>query len=190
MFWRTILSAMFLWCEAIQAMSFPPFPRLENWTEGLAGMHGRASFKGEVIASTCTLSMEDPYQAIDIGISPTRNFYGRFASSEKKLRMWLHNCELTGTVKRIYTASYVRMTFDWEWKRAQDKFPCVGQAEKPYFQIWDIHGYPVRAGVIMSPLLMNGNENELYYILRVVHYGEPLKDGDCNATLRFNVMYE
>lgn len=195
MFWRMILSVTFFWCAAAQAASWSFFPSPgkslpEYWGEEHVWWHGRASFKGQVIAPACTLVMEDTWQAIDMGETPVRDLQDSFAGPEKKFRLRLRNCELAGTDKRVYTASRVRVTFDGSQGETPDKFSLVGQAEGINLQILDNQGHPARVGKVMPPLLLNGNEVGLDYTLRVVRNGQPLKVGDYYAVLRFKVDYE
>ncbi|MBB6965521.1 type 1 fimbrial protein [Escherichia coli] len=195
MFWRMILSVTFFLCAAAQAGSSPSFPPPgvtlpEYWGEEHVWWHGRASFKGQVIAPACTLAMEDTWQAIDIGEIPVRDLQNSFSGPEKRFRLRLRNCELAGTGKRVYTASRVRVTFDGLQGETPDKFSLTGRAEGINLQILDNQGYPARVGKVMPPLLLNGNEDGLDYILRVVRNGQPLKAGDYYAALRFKVDYE
>ncbi|WP_201476538.1 fimbrial protein, partial [Escherichia coli] len=134
MFRRMILLSTFFWCMAMQAVSSPYSPPLrmtlpEYWGEEHVWWHGRASFKGQVIAPACTLAMEDIWQAIDMGETPVRDLQDSFAGPEKKFRLRLRNCELAGTGKRVYTASRVRVTFDGLRGETPDKFSLTGQAE-------------------------------------------------------------
>lgn len=195
MFWRMILSVTFFLSAAAQAAPSPSFPPLgmtlpEYWGEEHVWWHGRASFKGQVIAPACTLAMEDTWQAIDMGETPVRDLQDSFAGPEKKFRLRLRNCELAGTGKRVYTASRVRVTFDGLQGETPDKFSLTGQAEGINLQILDNQGYSARVGKVMPPLLLNGNEEGLDYTLRVVRNGQPLKAGDYYAALRFKVDYE
>lgn len=195
MFWRMILSVTLFWCAAAQAVLSPSFPPpgmtlQEYWGEERVWWDGRASFKGQVIAPACTLAMEDTYQAVDMGATPVRDLQDSFAGPEKKFHLRLRNCELAGTGKRVYTASRIRVTFDGLQGETPDKFSVVGQAKGINLQILDNRGYPARAGKVMPPLLLNGNEEGLDYILRVVRNGQPLKAGDYYAALRFKVDYE
>lgn len=195
MFWRMILSVTFFLCAAAQAGSSPSFPSPgvtlpEYWGEEHVWWHGRASFKGQVIAPACTLAMEDTWQAIDIGETPVRDLQNSFSGPEKRFRLRLRNCELAGTGKRVYTASRVRVTFDGLQGETPDKFSLTGRAEGINLQILDNQGYPARVGKVMPPLLLNGNEDGLDYTLRVVRNGQPLKAGDYYAALRFKVDYE
>ncbi|HIG9582952.1 TPA: fimbrial protein [Escherichia coli] len=195
MFWRMILSVTFFLCAAVQAApssSFPP-PGItlpEYWGEEHVWWHGRASFKGQVIAPACTLAMEDVWQAIDMGETPVRDLQDSFSGPVKKFRLRLRNCELAGTGKRLYTASRVRVTFDGLQGETPDKFSLTGQAEGINLQILDSHGYPARVSKVMPPLLLDGNEEGLDYTLRVVRNGRPLKAGNYYAALRFKVDYE
>ena len=195
MFWRMILSVTFFLCSVTQAAPSPTFPPPgmtlpEYWGEEHVWWHGRASFKGQVIAPACTLAMEDTWQAIDMGETPVRDLQDSFAGPEKKFRLRLRNCELAGTGKRVYTVSRVRVTFDGLQGETSDKFSLTGQAEGISLQILDNQGYPARVGKVMPPLLLNGNEEGLDYTLRVVRNGQPLKAGDYYAALRFKVDYE
>ncbi|MCU6262551.1 fimbrial protein [Escherichia coli] len=194
MFWRMIFSVTFFLCAAPQAASSSSFPPPgmslpEYWGEEHVWWHGRASFKGEVIAPACTLAMEDTYQAIDMGITPVRDLQDSFSGPEK-FRLRLRNCELAGTGKRVYTASRVRVTFDGVQGETPEKFLLTGQAEGINLQILDNQGYTARVGKVMPPLLLNGNEEGLDYTLRVVRNGQPLKAGNYYAALRFKVDYE
>lgn len=195
MLWRIILSIILLWSGVLHSALLPSFPPPgmslpEYWGEEHVWWHGRASFKGEVIAPACTLAMEDTYQAIDMGITPVRDLQDSFSGPEKKFRLRLRNCELAGTGKRVYTASRVRVTFDGLQGETPDKFSLTGQAEGINLQILDNQGYPARVGKVMPPLLLYGNEEGLDYTLRVVRNGQPLKAGDYYAALRFKVDYE
>ncbi|EFB8334502.1 fimbrial protein [Escherichia coli] len=195
MLWRIILSIILLWSGVLHSALLPSFPPSgmslpEYWGEEHVWWHGRASFKGEVIAPACTLAMEDTYQAIDMGITPVRDLQDSFSGPEKRFRLRLRNCELAGTGKRVYTASRVRVTFDGLQGETPDKFSLTGQAEGINLQILDNQGYPARVGKVMPPLLLNGNEEGLDYTLRVVRNGQPLKAGDYYAALRFKVDYE
>ncbi|EER0421094.1 fimbrial protein [Escherichia coli] len=195
MFWRMILSVTFFLSAAAQAAPSPSFPPPgmtlpEYWGEEHVWWHGRASFKGQVIAPACTLAMEDTWQAIDMGETPVRDLQDSFAGPEKKFRLRLRNCELAGTGKRVYTASRVRVTFDGLQGETPDKFSLTGQAEGINLQILDNKGYTARVGKVMPPLLLNGNEEGLDYTLRVVRNGQPLKAGNYYAALRFKVDYE
>ncbi|EFC4421676.1 type 1 fimbrial protein [Escherichia coli] len=192
---RIILSVIFYAGAAFQAAPSPSFPPPgmtlpEYWGEELVWWHGRSSFKGQVIAPACTLAMEDRYQAVDMGAIPLRTLQSTPVGPEKKFRLRLRNCELAGTGKHVYTASRIRVTFDGSQGETPDKFLLAGQAEGIYLQITDNQGYVARAGKAMPPLLLNGNEEELSYTLRVVRNGYPLKAGDYYAILRFKVDYE
>lgn len=195
MFWRMSLSVTLFWCAAIQAAQLPSFPPPgitlpEYWGEEHVWWHGRTIFKGQVIAPACTLAMEDAYQTIDMGMTPVRDLQGSSVGIEKKFRLRLRNCELAGTGKRVYTASRVRVTFNGLQGVTSDKFSLIGQAEGIDLQIFDHQGYPARAGRVMPPLLLNGNEEGLDYTLRVVRNGQPLKAGNYYAALHFKVDYE
>lgn len=73
MFRRIILSVTFLWSAATQAAPSPSFPLPELRGEEHIWWHGRANFKGQIIAPACTLAMEDAWQEIDMGTTPLRD---------------------------------------------------------------------------------------------------------------------
>ncbi|EGQ4575623.1 TPA: type 1 fimbrial protein [Escherichia coli] len=192
---RWLLSVIFYVGTAFQATASPAFPPPgmtlpEYWGEELVWWHGRTSFKGQVIAPACTLAMEDTWQVIDMGETPVRDLQDSAAVPEKKFRLRLRNCELAGAGKQVYTASRVRMTFDGLRGETPDKFSLLGEAEGISLQILDNQGYPARVGKVMPPLLLNGNEDELKYMLRIVRNGYPLKAGNYYTILRFIVNYE
>lgn len=185
LFWSVVAPA------ALQPSFPPPGMTLpEYWGESDVWWHGRASFKGSVIAPACTLAMEDTWQEIEMGSVPVRDLQDSFSGPEKRFRLRLRNCELAGTGKRVYTASRVRVTFDGVQGESPDKFLLTGQAKGINLQIRDSQGYSARAGEVMPPLLLNGNEDSLNYTLHIVRNGQALKAGDYYAALRFKVDYE
>ncbi|MGG5415595.1 MULTISPECIES: fimbrial protein [Edwardsiella] len=195
MYWRIVLSVIFFWSAIVQSTPLPSFPPPsmnlpEYWNEGHVWWHGRASFKGEVIAPACTLAMEDTYQSIDMGATPVRDLQNSFAGPEKRFRLRLRNCELAVIGDRAYTGIRVRVTFDGIKGETPEKFLLIGQAKGINLQIFDNQGNLIQVGKAMPPLLLEGNEDELDYTLRVVRNGQPLKAGDYYAALRFKVDYE
>ncbi|MED9272476.1 fimbrial protein, partial [Escherichia coli] len=91
--------ANLVWCAIVQAAPSPSFPPPgitlpEYWGEEHVWWHGRASFKGQVIAPACTLAMEDTWQAVDMGETPVRDLQDSSVGPEKKFRLRLRNCEL------------------------------------------------------------------------------------------------
>ena len=124
---RMILSVLFLWCAMAQACHQLLFSTTgDDFARVLGEEHvwwdGRASFKGQVIAPACTLSMEDARQEIDMGTTPLRDLQNSPAGPEKKFRLRLRNCELAGAGKQVYTATRVRVTFDGIPGETPDKF--------------------------------------------------------------------
>ncbi|ENY3616471.1 fimbrial protein [Escherichia coli O8:H49] len=179
--------------SVVDASPFFPPPGMslpEYWGEEHVWWHGRASFKGQVIAPACTLAMEDTWQAIELGETPVRELQDTFTGPEKKFSLGLRNCELAGSGSLVYTTSRIRVTFDGLPGETPDKFSLAGQAQGIDLQILDNNGYPARVGKAMSPLLLNGNEEALDYTLKIVRNSQPLKEGDYYATLRFKVDYE
>ncbi len=195
MYGRIILFVTLLGSTASQAVPLSGFPPRgitlpDYWGEKYVWWDGRASFKGQVIIPTCTLVMEDMYQAVDLGMTPVRDIQSSVVGPEKKFRLRLRNCELSGTGKRVYTASRVRVTFDGAQGETPDRFSMTGLAKGINLQILDAQGYLARSGKAMPPLLLNGNEEGLSYTLRLVRNGQPLKVGSYYAALRFKVDYE
>lgn len=171
-----------LWGCTYPAFSFSQPP--------VTGNIGRASFSGEIVSSACVLAMEDAYQEINLGDIPVRDLQDSFTGPEKRFRLRLRDCDLEKPEDGAVRVGHVRVTFDGLQGETPDKFSVVGQAEGINLQILDNQGYPARVGKVMSPLLLNGNEEGLDYTLRVVRNGQPLKAGDYYAALRFKVDYE
>ncbi|EHU9808137.1 type 1 fimbrial protein, partial [Escherichia coli] len=189
MYWRFAFIITIFWSSALHATSSIPFlpPGMtlpEFWGEEHVWWHGRANFKGQVIMPACTLAMEDTYQVIDMGETPVRDLQNSSVGVEKIFRLRLRNCELAGTGKRVYTASRVRVTFEGEHGETLDKFLLPGSAQGLSLQILDKQGYPAKSGKVMPPLLLNGNEEEFYYTLRLVRNEYPLKSGEYYSALR------
>lgn len=193
--WRMVLLGLLFWGTgglAAPSAEFPP-PGMtlpEYWGERDVWWHGRASFRGVIIVPACTLAMEDTYQSVDLGSTPVRDLQDAFSGPERRFHLRLRNCELAGTGKHVYSASRVRVTFDGVQGETPDRFSLAGQARGINLQITDSQGYPARAGKVMPPQRLTGNEETLNYTLRLVRNGEPLKAGDYYAVLRFKVDYE
>ncbi|MBC6504428.1 type 1 fimbrial protein [Citrobacter freundii] len=160
------------------------------WNEDNVWREGRASFRGQVIAPACIFSMEETDQVVDMGEVRVRDLQKTSSGPEKRFQLRLRDCDLAGTGKKGYTSNRVRVMFDGVAGARQDRFSTSGQAEGVELQIVDVQGYAARAGKVMPALLLEGNEQSLEYILRVVRNGEPLKSGDYFASLRFNIDYE
>ncbi|EEY6190880.1 type 1 fimbrial protein [Escherichia coli] len=195
MYWRFAFIITIFWSSILQATSsthfLPPGMTLpEFWGEEHVWWHGRANFKGQVIMPACTLAMEDTYQVIDMGETPVRDLQNSSVGAEKKFRLRLRNCELAGTGKRVYTASRVRVTFEGVHGETPDKFLLLGSSQGVSLQILDKQGYPAKSGKVMPSLLLNGNEDEFDYTLRLVRNEYPLKSGGYYSVLRFKVDYE
>lgn len=195
MYWRLSFIIMIFWSSALHATSSIPFlpPGMtlpEFWGEEHVWWHGRANFKGQVIMPACTLAMEDTYQVIDMGETPVRDLQNSNVGAEKNFRLRLRNCELAGTGKRVYTASRVRVTFEGVPGETPDKFLLLGSSQGISLQILDKQGYPAKSGKVMPPLLLNGDEAEFDYTLRLVRNEYPLKSGSYYSVLRFKVDYE
>ncbi|CAD5757223.1 fimbrial protein [Escherichia coli] len=195
MYRRIILSVFIYAGTSLQVGASPSFPPPglnlpEYWGEESVWWDGRTNFKGQVIAPTCTLAMEDRYQAIDMGVIPLRILQNTSSGPKKKFHLRLRNCELARTGSRIYTPSHIRVTFDGLYGKTRDRFLLTGQAEGINLQIIDNQGHVAHAGKPMPPLLLNADEEELNYTLRIVRNGYPLKAGNYYAMLRFKVDYE
>lgn len=175
MFLRISVFQVFFWCVGIQAASLSGV-----WWDG------RASFKGQVIASTCTLFMEDSYQVVYMGEIPVRDLQNTFVGPEKKFRLRLQGCDLAETGKQ----SRVRVTFDGLQGEAPDRFSLIGKAEGINLRILDKYGYTARVGKVMSPLLLTENGGDLDYTLQIVRNDQPLKAGNYYAILSFKIDYE
>ncbi|MGT3245331.1 fimbrial protein [Yersinia enterocolitica] len=195
MFWRFAFIVTIFWSSVLHATLSTPFPPPgmtlpEYWGEEHVWWHGRASFKGQVIIPACTLAMEDTYQSIDMGGTPIRDLQNSSVGPEKKFRLKLRNCELANAGKRVYSATRVRVTFEGVHDETSDKFSLFGDAQGINLQILDNQGYLARAGKAMPPLLLNGDEEEFNYTLRLIRNEQPLKAGSYYAVLRFKVDYE
>lgn len=195
MYQRIVLWGMMLWAGVLQAAPSPSFPPPgmtlpEYWGEENVWWHGRATFSGEVIAPACVLAMEDAWQAVEMGETPLRVLQKAAAGPEKRFQIRLRECELAGTGKRVFTGSRVRVTFDGVRDETPDRFSTSGEAKGVALQILDGQGYIARAGEVMPAQVLNGNEQELDYTLRLVRNQEVLSAGSYYASIRFRVDYE
>jgi len=194
-FMLAFIIAIFLGSSSSYIYASPSFPAAnvslpEYWGVENVWWHGRANFKGQVIAPACSLAMEDTYQAINMGVMPIRDLEETSSGPEKKLSIRLRDCEFSGIGKGVYSASRIRVTFDGIQGEMPDRFSLSGQARGISLQITDNNGFSARPGKIMPPLLLNGGEEGLNYKLRIVRNGQPLHSGNYYAALRFKVDYE
>ncbi|EAO6410012.1 type 1 fimbrial protein [Salmonella enterica] len=194
MSWRTVMLVVILLggARALASGVFPP-PSMslpDYWGEDNVWWEGRASFHGQVIVPACALAMEDSWQVVDMGLTPIRDLQNTYEGPEKRFQLRLRDCELAGTGKKVFTGSRIRVTFDGVEGETPDKFSTAGQARGVNLQIVDGQGYTARVGKVMPAQVLDGNEQGLDYILRVVRNSEPLKAGDYSASLRFKVDYE
>jgi len=176
---------------AASVSSFPPSGMTlpEYWGEEQVWWHGRATFKGQVVVSSCSLAMEDAWQSVDMGSMPVRKLQNSSVGPEKMFRLQLRGCRVTGH-KLSEPLPRVWVTFDGIPGDTPDTFRLSGQAKGVGLQILDSQGYTARAGEVMSPQFVYGNENNLNFMLRVVRTGQPLYPGDYHSVLRFRVYYE
>lgn len=194
MFSRVIILVMMFLCLSVQATQslsqpFPPegLSLPEYWGEKEVWWHGRVGFKGQVIASACTIAMEDTYQVIDLGKTPARDLQNSFYGLEKEFRVRLLNCAFTDTANNTDGNSYIHIIFDGPQGDSPEQFSLSGMAHGVDLQIFDGNGYAVRGGQVMNPLLINGDE--LHYSLRLVRNGEALDVGGYYAAIWFRIDY-
>ena len=151
---------------------------------------GRAAFTGQVSAPACSLALDDAWQSVDMGDAPMRELQQGGRGHQKSFSLRLKDCELAGTNQHGFVGTRLRVTFDGLRGETMEQFALMGRATGVELQILDRTGYIARAGHALPPLYVFGNEQELYYTLRLVRNNFELNAGEYYAVLRFKIHYE
>lgn len=151
--------------------------------------HGRVQMNGQVLESACSLHTDDVWQEIVFAPVPARDMYYESAIPERVFSLRLVNCQLDREDGSRWHSAAV--TFDGEQDEVNDAlFALRGEAEGLALQLTDEGGRAATPGNALDAVTLREEDNQLFYHLRVVRNGQPLKEGEWSAALRFMVTYE
>jgi len=179
-----------LWSILFLALPGDVMAMASTAQEDGAYFQGRASFSGQVMASACTLAMDDTWQIIDMGTTPIRDMQKNVSGPEKIFSLQLQNCHLTRTGNNSSPYSYMQIAFDGLPGEKPDQFGLIGQAKGVELKIHDSKGSSAQAGRTLPPDILSGNDQYFNYTLQLVHNNEPLQAGDYYSIVRLKVNYE
>lgn len=187
-----ILMMVFAGCVKASPLNFPVvgIPLTNYPGEAHVRWGGQATFTGKVIAPSCSITMEDSWQSVDMGEHPISHLVQGIYGPQKGFRLQLRDCELARTRQGVFAVTHLRITFEGLRGETPERFSVTGRAKGADLQILDSTGFVARAGEVMPALQIYGNEQALYYTLRLVRNSLPLSAGENYAVLRFKVDYE
>lgn len=154
-------------------------------------LHGQAMLYGEVLASACSIALNDRYQSVSMGELPLRNIEaGRVEIRDFIIR--LDNCLTAGRgVMNRETDPTIRVRFDGLRGRQSGLFRTLGAAQGVALQLRDERREVVYPGEYSPAIYQKAyNQQVLKYRITLVPDGERLTDGDYSAALRFSINYE
>ncbi|EJN6961735.1 fimbrial protein [Photobacterium damselae] len=160
-----------------------------NEDNSLGGLRGKVGFGGEIINPSCSISTEDQYQEIDLGVIAIRDFSHFEANRERKLIIKLNNCEIVNAGEHNYDLSKVIVSFEGLSGSKKNHYGIAGDAHGIEIEIDDgqYETDNIEHEHYQSVL---GNGEALEYIIRVVRNGKPMKKGYFSTSLRFKLNYQ
>lgn len=173
----------FMFCLVVLVMSLPA---------GAQTFEGRATLSGEVLAASCSLSLPDRYQTVDMGDVVLRDVMSGNFRREREVVMRLENCSLYGTPEKTFSRDpAVRVRFDGVRGNQPHVFRTGGQGGGLGLVLRDAYDNRVIPGEYL-PALHQGNRQEpvLKYRLSLVPDGVMPEGGRYNATLQVGIAYE
>ncbi|ECD5144123.1 type 1 fimbrial protein [Salmonella enterica subsp. enterica serovar Caracas] len=164
----------------------------ESWALRL---DGRTSMSGEVLASACTIELNDRFQSVSMGESSLREFNYAKERPVRDLVIQLDNCLTSGISDRkgIHRKvdPPVRVRFDGIRGPEPWMFRTQGSATGIALMLRDERQEVVYPGVYLPVLYQKAyNQQVLKYQIELIPNGEHVTSGDYSATLRFNIVYE
>lgn len=151
--------------------------------------NGRTTITGTVVSSACTISLEDAWQTVDMGMLPARELNKSGQGQLQKISLHLRACSLERQ-SAAEMQSAVRVVFDGPFRDDPTLFAVGGSARGVALKIRDQQGSVARAGERLPAIPVYGSGQGLDYWLQVVTDGAPLSAGDFYAAIRFSLNYE
>ena len=154
-------------------------------------LHGQATLFGEVLASACSIALNDRYQSVAMGALPVRDIQaGRAETRDFIIR--LDNCLTSGRGHMVReTDPAIRVRFDGLRGNQPGQFRTLGSAHGVALQLSDERRELVIPGEYLPAVYQKAyNQQVLKYRIALVPDGERLSGGDYSTALRFSINYE
>lgn len=146
---------------------------------------GHVSMNGSILNSACAIDTGSYEQTVDMGLLPAGNIRQEGQGPVRPFSITLIGCTLTPYTGNEWQSFSV--TFDGpangEW------FSVSGEARGIALSLQDVHGKPIYPGQSTSNKLILDENFVLHYGLRLVSDNHPLRPGEYQSTLRFNIQY-
>lgn len=160
-----------------------------KYPTGPGTMRGSTSFIGEVTLASCSLSTKDSYQVISLGTLAVRDIQNSIYTQPEKFSFTLENCEGNADYK-INENNYIEVSFEGIQGQDQESYASMGTAQGIEIQILDSNGYIVGNQKSLPLQLIQGNNQELEYYLRLVKTSPLVKAGTVYAVIQFKINYQ
>ncbi|ENQ1253749.1 type 1 fimbrial protein [Escherichia coli] len=181
-----LIVLMLLYFPSALASSF--YYKINSKENDYWWLRGQAKFFGEVVASACTIVMEDSWQIVDMGEVSFDHFKNIDGAIDKKVFFRFTNCNVeTDNNKNIKT--HIKLSFDGQ-SDGPDKYTLKGSAQGLSLQIIDKNGFISKVGEDMPSVEVTDDEGTVNYIFRVVRNRKELKAGEYHGVISFKLDYE
>ncbi len=160
---RFSFSVVFFWCTAIHATSFTLF------SQDSRNNQGQTSFKGQIIASTCTLYASNIWQESE-SIKP------------REIHLQMHNCGLTKINSYFYTENRFQISFNVVRKGDFSESLASEQINSTNLQ-------PQNSNIAKQRILLS-NKQKSENIVLLADIGNKTKKKNHYTTLYLAVDYE
>ncbi|ECP2052829.1 type 1 fimbrial protein [Salmonella enterica] len=155
-------------------------------------LHGQTTLYGEVVASACSIALNDRYQSVAMGELPLRDLKSGRGGAAHDVVIHLENCLTSGWGYMVQdTDPAIRVRFEGLHGSQPGLFRTLGTARGVALQLSDDRREPVMPGEYLPVVYQKAyNQQVLKYRVALVPDGERLAGGDYSATLRFSINYE
>lgn len=160
--------------------------------EAALHLRGKASLYGEVLASACSIALNDRYQSVALGELPLRELRSGNGQTEQDLIIHLENCLTTGqAMMDRKTDPAIRVRFEGLRGNQPGQFRTQGGATGVALQLTDERRERVHPGEYLPAVYQKAyNQQVLKYHVALVPDGDDLSGGHYYAALRFSIHYE
>ncbi|EFM0752301.1 fimbrial protein [Citrobacter sedlakii] len=155
-------------------------------------LHGQATLYGEVLASACSIALNDRYQSVAMGELPLRDLQSGSGQTVRDLVIRLDNCLTSGqALMDRKTDPAIRVRFEGLRGSQPGLFRTLGEATGVALQLSDERREIVYPGEYLPAVYQKAyNQQVLKYRIALVPDGGVLTGGDFSAALRFTLHYE
>lgn len=155
-------------------------------------LHGQATLRGEVLASACSIALNDRYQSVAMGELPLRDLRTGKGQVERDVVIRLDNCLTSGQAPvNRETDPAIRVRFEGLRSDHPGLFRTLGEATGVALRLTDERREAVNPGEYLPAVYQKAyNQQVLKYRIALVPDGSALSGGNYSAALRFNIHYE